>query len=100
MLLTYSFDSARGCRSYQSSTSLSVSNTGEPPKGIKQTTFTIKLTHLDFYCLRTTQGSRLGRRNETNPLGFRPGFRRIDGNVVGCRDLLACDDVFVIYFSR
>src|SRR6185369_4474792 len=73
MPATYSFDRARGCRSYQSSTSLSVSNTGD----LRVSNKTLMYDHTRIYvqcryfgfCYRMiittelTQGSRSGKES-------------------------------------
>src|SRR6185503_9357922 len=78
MLFTYSFESARGCRSYQSSTSLSVSNTGNL-RGFQMSKYTtINQAKWIFYCLRTTQARDWEGEHEGYP-EMRPSSRLAAG---------------------
>src|SRR5262245_53770099 len=99
MLFTYSLVSARGCRSYQSSTSLSVSNTGNLPQGLRSRwLFYDQEWPNGFTCLIYGLGKPLNEDNlgyELNPKA--PcGRRRIDLSEVGCRDL-ACLKMYFCY---
>src|SRR6185295_770495 len=93
MLFTYSFDRARGCRSYQSSTSLSVSNTGNLRiQIVGNSTINAQQTDFCYLMFYFLELPRLGIGNEDRrPIRMRPlpGRCRIDVNMVGCRDLLA-----------
>src|SRR5438105_3164869 len=83
MLLTYSFDRARGCRSYQSSTSLSVSNTGNLRKGPSNSRLFYERQHLIGFLLLRTNPGEIGMkrvRPNSNEV-FVPTTRSIDLNM-------------------
>src|SRR5215217_7939977 len=104
MLFTYSFDRARGCRSYQSSTSLSVSNTGNLRNSNKVGNSTINAQQTDFCYLMFyfSELPRLGIGEEDmRPTRMRPSSRSVQNRRKrGRMSRSTCrEKVFVIYFS-